>query len=312
MTLLDRRSFLHASLAASVISPVHGSEADKKKAVASFHIGLADSLVNGQLSRAVAPVFVQSMANVFAVKDKPHAQIQIEHSVALAKQLLEDQLQLAIMPGIEYGWLGPMFAKLTPIATVFTSDIRLKACLVAHADMPVKSLLDLAGKTIALPKKSQFHTHVFLHHALAKLGAQPSGFFDNALITGDVNEGIECVVDKEATAVLVDMDSWQGYQERKPGRAKKLTMIAQSEAFPTAAVLHHPENWKADDLKQMKEALYTAHQKPFSRQILNFWRISKFVPHSAEYEQVVKHIVREIPQPVVPAVFARDQRVMMP
>jgi ABC-type phosphate/phosphonate transport system substrate-binding protein len=211
------------------------------------------------------------------------------------------------MPGIEYGWVHSRYPGLVPLATVFASDIRLGACVLVRTDSQAKSLQDVKGQTIALPKRLQYHTHVFLHLAIQKLGAEPQGFFAHALPSADVDAGIESVVENEAAAILVDTDSWKTYQERKPGRSQKLRILIQSQPFPTAAVLYQRQTWDEKELQQIEEILCTAHLKAFTRQILNFWRISKFVKYTEEYEQVVKDIVRDIPNPVFPACFAGDQ-----
>ena len=105
---------------------------------------------------------------------------------------------------------------------------------------------------------------------------------------------------------MVDSASWTTFQERKPGRARRLRVLDRSRPFPTAAVLYDPRAWDVGDLRQLRVALYAAHEGAFSRQILNFWRISKFVPYSADYQAVVKDIVHEIPRPIIPAKFARE------
>src|SRR4029079_3234601 len=110
----------------------------------------------------------------------------------------------------------------------------------------------------------------------------------------------------KAGAVLVDTASWATFQERKPGRSKRVRFLDRSHPFPTAAVLHEGQAWQSSDLKQLQTTLFAAHEGAFTRQILNFWRITKFVPYSAEYQAVVKNIVQEIPKPVSPAGFAKE------
>lgn len=305
---MNRRSFLHSLLTL----PATCSAAwafDENSEKPTFHIGISESLIRGQMSPAAAPVLLQPMAEVFSLPGKQAAHFQVGQPPGLAKQLQDSSLQLGIMPGIEYGWIHPQHPSLVPLATVFASDIRLGACVLVRGDRQTKSLRDLKGQTIALPKRLQYHTHVFLHLAIQKLGADPQAFFAHALASGDVDAGIESVVDNEAAAVLVDTDSWKTYQERKPGRSQKLRMLIQSQPFPTAAVLYQRQSWDEKELLQIEEILCTAHLKAFTRQILNFWRISKFVKYTDEYEQVVRAIVRDIPDPVLPACFANEQAV---
>jgi ABC-type phosphate/phosphonate transport system substrate-binding protein len=152
----------------------------------------------------------------------------------------------------------------------------------------------------------QFHTRLYLHCAIVKAGGNPEGYFSRGLTSGDTDEGIESVADREAAAVLVDTASWAVFQERKPGRAKRLRVLDRSRPFPTAVVLYPPQSWVDKELKQLQAALFAAHEGAFTRQILNFWRISKFVPYSAEYKRVVDDILLDIPKPVSPAKFAKE------
>lgn len=305
MLQVDRRSFLQGTLMLPLTTTVSNAVEEQPPQSAFIQIGLSDSLITEKMGRAKTLLLVQALSDVFAIPGQPRALMQIDQATQLAKSLSTNRIQLAIMTGIEYSWLEPSFRALLPLVTAFTSDIRMKACILVHADTPVQSLLDLRHQTIALPHRSQFHTRVYLHDAITKLGGNPAGFFDQALQSGNVNDGIERVIVKKADAALVDLDSWKSYQEQMPGRSRRLKILAQSPAFPTAAILHSPGNWKSADLKKMKDVLLSANQKAYTRQILNMFRFSKFIPYSTEYEQVVKDIVREIPRTVTPAAFAR-------
>jgi ABC-type phosphate/phosphonate transport system substrate-binding protein len=304
--MMHRRSFLHSLLAipTSCSAAWAFGEPNEKP---TFHIGISDTLIRGQMNPAAAPMLLQPMAEVFSLPAKQAAQFQLDRPAGLAKRLQDSNIQLGIMPGIEYGWIHPQYPNLVPLATVFASDIRLGACVLVRADSQVKSLANLKCQTIALPQRLQYHSHLFLHLAIEKLGAEQQGFFARVLTSADVNDGIESVVDQEAVAVLVDTDSWKTYQERKPGRSQKLRVLIQSQPFPTSAVLYQRQSWDEKELQQIEEILCTAHLRAFTRQILNFWRISKFVKYTDEYEQVVKDIVRDIPNPVTPACFVSAQ-----
>lgn len=293
--MISRRAFL-ASLSLASCPSLFAT-------TSTFSIGISEAILNGQMKPEAAQLVFQSMSGIFEVPGKPKPRFQFAGSTALAQQLQTQRLDLAVVTGIEYGWLSTAHPELVPLVAAFVSDIRLKACILVPADSELKTIADLKGKSIVLPQKLQFHTCLYLHHEIKKAEGDPLGFFDQTVCGVDTNDGMETVVDKKAEAILIDQESWRVFQERKPGRSKKLKLMDESEAFPTAAVLYHPSTWKAQELAQLKGTMCEAHEKPFTRQILNYWRISKFVPCCAEYQSVVQNILKEIPKPVQPAAF---------
>jgi ABC-type phosphate/phosphonate transport system substrate-binding protein len=302
-----RRPLLVAALIVPLVLTAAFAGDGTKSPSRAFNIGVSDSLIRGQTSSTAALIQVQPLAEVFAMIGSVRPQFQFDNPEGLAKSLNENKIQLAVMPGIELGWLGNKADGLTPIALAYTNDIRLKAYLITRNDEQVHKMEDLQGKKIALPRRLQHHTQVFLHTSIANTGGQPTGYFGKSHIASDVDAAIEAVLEKEASVVVVDGLSWEVYKERKPARAKRLKIVAESPTFPTSALVVKPGNIDPDQLQHLKEGLFTADQKPFCRQILNFWRISKFVPASPEYDQLVKNIVKDIPKPIIPANFLENK-----
>lgn len=294
--MFTRRQFINALMA----SAIPGAIVSARCAETPFCIGIADLLIQGQMKPEVANTVVKAMADVFAIPGRPKPDFKIGAASELAGKLQKQEIHLAVLTGIEYGWIHARFPELLPLVTVFTTDIRLKACIVVPAESSVKTFKDLKGQTLVLPKRLQHFPLLYLQQELRDERCEPKNYFDRIVHSSDTDEGIETVVDKEAAAVLVDVESWKGYQERKPGRARKLKVIVESEPFPTAAVMYHPTVWGVEELKTLSKVLCSAHTRPFTRQLLNFWRMSKFVPYSAEYQQVVNSILIELPKQMEP------------
>jgi len=294
--MITRRHFINGLMASAFPGAIFAA----RNSEAPFHIGIADLLIHGQMKPEVANTVVKAMADVFAIPGRPKPDFKIDTASVLASKLQKQEIHLAILTGIEYGWIHASFPELLPLVTAYTTDIRLKACIVVPAESKVKNLKDLKGQSLVLPKRLQHYPLLYLQKELLDEGCEPKNYFDHIVASSDTDEGIETVVEKGAAAVLVDVESWKGYQERKPGRAKKLKVIDESESFPTAAVLYHPTVWGAEELKTLNTVLCSAHTRPFTRQLLNFWRMSKFVPYSADYQKVVKGILVELPKPMEP------------
>lgn len=298
-----RRSFLILTIALPFV--VTALLAGDTPATKSINITISDSLIRGQTTPAAALIQVQPLSEVFALVGGVRPQFSFESPDELAKKLHEGKAQVGVISGIELGWLGEKANGLSPLAVAYTSDIKLKAYVLMRNDSKSKNIRDLKDKKFALPRRTQQHAQIFLHDSINRCGFQPQGYFAATAVPPDTDAAIEAVLDKSVDAVVVDGQSWDVFQERKPGRAKRLTIVAESPNFPTAALIYKPGNMPEADLKKLRDGLYSAHQQPFCRQILNFWRISQFIPASPEYDQLVKNIVKDFPQPIIPAQFTK-------
>lgn len=275
--------------------------------VKSFHITISDSVIRGQTTPAAAMIQMQPLSELFAIMGGVKPRFSFDSAETLAADLQSGKAQLGIISGIELGWLGDKANGLTPLAIAYTSDIKLKAYVLARKDNRSLSLRDMKGKKLSMPRRTQQHTQIFLHDTLTRTGNSPQGFFAASSTPPDTDAAIEAVLDKEMDIVVIDGQSWDVYQERKPGRAKKLMVIAESPNFPTAALVYKPGNIPEVELKKLRDGLYSAHTQPFCRQILNFWRISQFIPSTPEYDMLVKNIVKDFPQPIIPANFTQSK-----
>lgn len=303
--MLNRRSFLYLL----VVMPILGATilAGDAPVTKTLSISISDSVIRGQTTPAAAMIQVQPLTEVFAIVGGVRPTFSFVPPETLAKDLQEGKTNLGVVAGVEMAWLGEKAKGLTPLAIAYTSDIKLKAYVLMLKDNKTASMLDLKGKKLAMPRRTQHHAQIFLHDRICRCGAQPQGFFGASVVPPDTDAAIESVLDKEVDAVIVDGTSWDVFQERKPGRAKKLMVVAESPNFPTAAIIYKPGSLPEADVKKLRDGLYTAHQSPFCRQILNFWRISQFIPSSPEYDVLVKDILKDYPQSIIPANFSNTK-----
>ncbi len=296
-----RRGFLFLLVAIPILaSTILAGDPPVTKTIS---IAISDSVIRGQTTPAAAMIQVQPLSEVFAMVGGVRPTFSFESPETLAKNLQEGKTNLGVVAGIELAWLGEKAKGLTPLAIAFTSDIKLKAYVLMRRDTESHTIKDLQGKKLALPRRTQHHAQIFLHDRISRCGCKPEGFFASAAVPPDTDAAIESVLDKEVEAVIVDGTSWEVYQERKGPRAKKLMVVAESPNFPTAAIIYKPGSIPEADVKKLREGLYSAHQSPFCRQILNFWRISQFIPSTPEYDQLVKNILKDYPQSIIPANF---------
>jgi ABC-type phosphate/phosphonate transport system substrate-binding protein len=273
-----------------------------------FRVGISNAifLVLEHRSSAEAVIKLQPMAELFSSATGLRPELQLADPDTLVEDLRQGRIQLAALPGIEYAWQGSKARELTPLVVAAKNDIRLQALLLVRSEAKTKTLAELKGKSLAMPKNSELHVHLFLQKLITDAGQKPEKFFAQSTKHQDTDAAIEDVISGKANAIVLDSQSWAVYQERKPERAKKLKALAQSAFFPTAVFLAKPETMPEGEVKQLQDGLLHAHEKPFCRQILNCCRISQFLLPNAEYQQTVQNIVKEFPQPTKPANFFRD------
>jgi ABC-type phosphate/phosphonate transport system substrate-binding protein len=296
--MFTRRLFL-----GSLVTALASSRLPASFFIKPYRIGLSETMLPVQADDGLKT----SMCGTFEIKGRPHCEIESGSVTEMLKKLAQNDLHLTVVNGVEYAWHREHYEAATPLVAAFTTGVKMKAVLVAPAESAIKRVSDLRGKRVALPERLPQHAFLFLQHALQQSGTQPQGFLGHTTTPVNSEEGIESVIDRNSDAILLDGDAWKAYQERKPARSRKLQVIAQSAAFPTPVVLYHREHANKVEMLALRAALCLAHQKAYSRQLLNFWGISKFVLCGREYETTVARILKELPKPLHPAMMVARQ-----
>lgn len=285
--MIERRTFLSTVLAAITTSSINANWLKP-----ALRIGISESMFGSQMNDGEK----ESMCGVFEIKDRTQCEFEVGSAAHIMKQLNAGEFQLSVMSGLDYAWSKAINQQYCePVVTTFTSGVRMRACVLVNRTSPAVKLQEIQGCTLAYSERLPQHAFVYLQHAITKLQLPPSKLIKNTKSFSNADEGIESVIDRQTDAVLVDADSWQAFQERKPARSKKLKVLDQSCSFPTAIILYHQPSWNKVKMGLLRAALCLAHQKPYSRQLLNFLGVSKFVLYGKEYEQVVEEVRKEIP-----------------
>lgn len=263
--------------------------------ISVLRIGVVASLMGGEGAKALG------VAKPLGDMLGGGAGVRVDFSIVpdaneMAKLLREGQLHLGVMQGIEYAWSRESAPELEPLVLAFNQAIRLKSQILVRADSPIKTFGDLKGQKLTLPRKSPNHCALFLQKNLLTCGCE-SGFcqFEEARNT---DESLDLVVDGHAAAVVIDGAAFEGFRERKPGRAKRLRVLDDSPSFPTAAIVHKPGVLQPGETQRLRENLLTVHERPLGKQLLMFWKLSQFVNASPEYHLVVKDILKDFPKPL--------------
>ncbi|HMP01151.1 MAG TPA: PhnD/SsuA/transferrin family substrate-binding protein [Gemmatales bacterium] len=213
----------------------------------------------------------------------------------MTRLLLAQELDLGVMHGIEYAWLRRQSPALKPVALAMNETIKLRALVIVPACDDAMTIADLKGSIALVPRKGLHHCPLYTHKLILDAELDPCGFFGGQCQCRNVDEVLDGLVDGKGRCAMIDGQAWSIYQERKPGRAKKLRVLAESGWFPTSAVVIKDGSMDEARITQIKEGFTSLHQKPLGRQMLMFWRLSQFVVVPPEYETLCQEVLREIP-----------------
>jgi ABC-type phosphate/phosphonate transport system substrate-binding protein len=215
----------------------------------------------------------------------------------LGQQLAEDKVQLGVFHGIEFAWARQKHPELQPLMIAVNQCCHLHACLVVKKDGNVATLNDLKGQTLALPRFTREHCHVYIERRAGENGQALQGFFGKVTNPASIEDALDDVVDGVAQATVVDGVALDCYQRRKPGRFAKLKMIQQSETFPAAVVAYRPGALDEATVKRLRDGMVGAAKTPVGKQLLTLFKLTGFEQVPRDYEQTLSDIVKSYPPP---------------
>ena len=224
---------------------------------------------------------------------------------ALAKEMEAGNLTLGLLPGIELAWQGKRNATLQPMLLTCNEKTALRSFLIVRAEDPATSIAGLKDKRLSFPKMSFNHSFLFLDKAIREAQGNPAKFFAACQVADNPDLALEALLEGEADATVVDEVALEVYRDRKPGRAKRLRVLMESCKFPCAVLVCKADEAKSEAVKRIQQGLSTAHERQAGRQMLSLMRLSSFMPVTQEYEQLLKDVLKDYPEPFEPVDFTR-------
>jgi ABC-type phosphate/phosphonate transport system substrate-binding protein len=108
------------------------------------------------------------------------------------------------------------------------------------------------------------HCKLFLDNRCVKIGTTPENFYAAVTAPADSEDALDCVVDGTAQAAVIDGVAMDAYKVNKPGRAKLLKTLLQSEAFPAAVIAYNPDVVNTVALERFRQGLLSARDQVFA------------------------------------------------
>lgn len=270
--------------------PARGQEAETTPEV-RIKIGMVDTLF-----RDVPRSFAFAMMKPFGSAMKSLTGVSGDFVPGgthdnLGQMLAENQVQIAVMNGIEFAWVKTQYPELQPLMIAVNRDPHLRALIMVNPNSGIETFADLQGKTLGMPKGTIEHCRVFLRHQCEQQGQEAKDFFGKVTIPGTMEDALDDVIDDQLDAVIVDAVALQCFKERKPGRFKELKVLVESEVFPAGVIVYNPSTLDEATQESFRNGLLNAKNLILGRQLLMMWKLSGFEPVPEDYETTLQEIV---------------------
>jgi ABC-type phosphate/phosphonate transport system substrate-binding protein len=217
---------------------------------------------------------------------------------AVARQLSDGKLQLAVFHGHEFAWIQKKHPELRPLMVAINSQRSVCAYVLVRKDCDAGSFADLKGKDLAIPKRTREHCLVYVERHCQDDGACGSKqFFGHVVRPANVETALDDLCQGKSQAVLVDSIGLEFYKDLKPGAFDRLKIVAQSQDFPPAVIAYRPGAVSEEAIAHVRDGLQSAHKTDMGRDMMKMWKITSFDPVPATYARCLSECLKAYPSP---------------
>jgi ABC-type phosphate/phosphonate transport system substrate-binding protein len=216
----------------------------------------------------------------------------------LGQSLKDDKVQIGVFHGYEFAWAKQKNPGLKALVLAVNVNTVQHAVLVVRQDCKAQDCCDLKGQVLAYPAMNREHCKMFLENRCVKSGTAPKNFYSEMTAPGNCEEALDWVVDGDAKATVIDDVAFEDYKNNKPGRAKQLRTLLESEAFPSGVIAYNPAAVNAEAVERFRKSLLSARDTAQGKKLLDMCRITSFEAVPADYDKVFSDIAKAYPQPV--------------
>jgi ABC-type phosphate/phosphonate transport system substrate-binding protein len=260
-------------------------------------IGLMNSLF-----RDAPESFRQAMLEPFRTLMESQTGIKGELETApsaheLGLKLNDNKIQLAVFNGVEFGWAQQEFLRLKPLMIAVNKHRELFAHIVIPNDSKLKDFSELQNQTVALPRQSRHHCHLFFEHCQQEARRQRQNFKIQVATPAGTEAALDDLIRGKVQACVADGVALESYKHEKPGNYEKLKILKKSDPFPSAVVAYLPGVLAEETLARFRTGMMRAHETSVGRQLLAMSRLTGFEKVPADYQKMVNEIVKLYPVP---------------
>jgi ABC-type phosphate/phosphonate transport system substrate-binding protein len=264
---------------------------------ASVRIGLIDSLFRDapdSVRQAMMAPFKTLMESQTGIKGELDT-AGTAHELGL--KLNDNKVQLGVFSGVEFGWAQQEYPKLKPLMIAVNKHHELIAQMVILDDSKMKDFSELHNQTVAVPRGSRQHCHLFLEHCQQEARRQRPDFKIQVTTPAGTEAALDDLLRGKVQACVVDGAVLESYQREKPGNYKKLKTLKKSEPFPPGVVAYVPGVLDEDTLTRFRKGMMRANETAVGKQLLTMSGVTGFENVPADYQRMVNEIVKRYPPP---------------
>jgi ABC-type phosphate/phosphonate transport system substrate-binding protein len=133
-----------------------------------------------------------------------------------------------------------------------------------------------------------------------KEGCAPDKFYADVTHPTDSEDALDDVIEGTVQAAVIDGIALDAYKTSKPGRAKLLKTLLESEPFPSAVIAYNPSAPIPVDpaaVERFRKGLLSAQTTPQGKKLLDMCRITSFDALPEGYDKVFADIAKAYPPP---------------
>jgi ABC-type phosphate/phosphonate transport system substrate-binding protein len=217
---------------------------------------------------------------------------------AVSEHIKDGTLSAGVLHGFEFAWARKLNPDLQPLVVSHPYESKLQACIIVNGatSKPGFKPADLVGPSVRIAKGLKAHCHLYYENLRRGFPAnvlQPTG-----PANGTAEDAITAVLLGDNVAALVDYAAIKNYQALRPGAAKNIRVICESELFPVSCLAVKKGIVDEKTLAQIKDGLTKANKSSEGKMLMMLWNLKGFSDVPKDYDAQLNRIYRAYPPPV--------------
>jgi ABC-type phosphate/phosphonate transport system substrate-binding protein len=292
------RGLRFLALAGAVLTLlVGGLSAGEQGRRDKLRIGVLDNMFLG-MPKAMAIAASQPFRSLLESQTGMQGEVTaVGDAGYLGQQLHDGKIDLAVLHGVEFAWARGKYPELRPLMICVNGSPHLRAHVLVLKDNPAAELMDLKGKSVAVPRTNREHCRLYLERSCRLHGLAPQELFGQTPTPPNAEDALDDVVDGQVQGIVLDNVAIECYKRRKPVRFDRLKEIAHSETFPAGVIAYREGAFDKATLRRLQDGLLGANRTAYGRQLMTLWRMTAFERVPDDYEQTLTDIVKVYPPP---------------
>src|SRR5262245_16858698 len=248
---------LTAGVLGSLLYGTPPGAAEESAGTGPYRVGVVSTLFRG-VPEPMIPALLRPIRGVIESQTGLEGALcPVRDWEQLGHQIDGGKLHLGLFHGFEFAWARQKFPRLTPLVVTVGEKGLSQVCVLVRHDSDAKTLDDLKGASLAVPRRTREHCHLFLDRHCSGCGSTAATFFQRTSRPFTVEDAMLALVQGRVNAVLTDGASVEAYRQSRPAGFAKLKVLTRSETFPPAVFVYRPGFVDEVALRRFRQGLPT-------------------------------------------------------